>query len=307
MKNRNEAVISFVILHYGDLSVTEQCVRSILEMDQQENIRIVVMDNDVDRPETERQKLSEKYQGMERLQVLRVEENGGFSYANNLGYRYAREVQNAGFIIVANNDIEFPQKDFPQRLYESYEKQRAHVLGPDIIRQGTGEHQNPLDTRLRTKEETRRTIRSNRLGLRLYPVLFPLLSFQMRRMERQQTTVRLAQSERYAKTQTQIIPFGACLIFTPAFIKQEKKAFAPETRFFYEEYLLARRCREKAYRIVYDPSMRVFHESGTATKRSYRNEYRRLRFVMERTVEACEIYLVQKGIPENSDTRESNI
>ena len=37
--------VSFVILHYKDYSVTDTCVRSILAMEQQERIRIVIVDN----------------------------------------------------------------------------------------------------------------------------------------------------------------------------------------------------------------------------------------------------------------------
>ena len=39
--------VSFVILHYKDYSVTDTCVQSILAMEQQERIRIVVVDNDI--------------------------------------------------------------------------------------------------------------------------------------------------------------------------------------------------------------------------------------------------------------------
>lgn len=39
--------VSFVILHYKDYSVTDTCVRSILAMEQQERIRIVIVDNDI--------------------------------------------------------------------------------------------------------------------------------------------------------------------------------------------------------------------------------------------------------------------
>ena len=52
---------------------------------------------------------------------------------------------------------------------------QCYVLGPDVIRQSTGEHQNPMDTRLRTKEEAEYTIKMNRLALRFYPVICILL------------------------------------------------------------------------------------------------------------------------------------
>lgn len=95
--------------------------------------------------------------------------------------------------------------------------------------------------------------------------------------------------------QTDVIPFGACLIFTPLFAEKEEKAFDPETQFFYEEYILALRCRRKNYKIVYDPSMTVYHESGAATKKSYSTEKKRIRFMLEKTAAACEVYLEMLG------------
>ena len=77
--------------------------------------------------------------------------------------------------------------------------------------------------------------------------------------------------------------------------EKEEKAFDPETQFFYEEYILALRCQRKGYNIVYDPSMSVKHESGAATKKSYGTEKKRIRFMMEKTVGACEVYLEMLG------------
>ena len=41
-------IVSFVILHYKDAEVTDACIQSILAMEQQERIRIVVVDNDIE-------------------------------------------------------------------------------------------------------------------------------------------------------------------------------------------------------------------------------------------------------------------
>ena len=89
-------------------------------MEQQERIRIVIVDNDIQKKEKDRQELLQKYQGNSRIKVLQIKENGGFSYANNQGYQYAREHFGKSYIIVLNNDIEFTQKDFISRLEKSY-------------------------------------------------------------------------------------------------------------------------------------------------------------------------------------------
>ena len=177
-------IVSFVILHYKDLETTDLCVQSILRMEQQERLRIVIVDNDIHEAADKRKVLLQKYAGKENITILQVKENGGFSYANNQGYQYAREHQKASFILVLNNDIEFTQKDFIKKLDESYKEHPCHVLAPDVIRRSTGEHQNPMDQRIRTKEEAEYTIKMNRMALKHYSVLYPLLYWQNRRNER---------------------------------------------------------------------------------------------------------------------------
>lgn len=283
-------IIGFVILHYKDVRVTDACVRSIMRMHGQERIRVVVVDNDVDEPEEKRRELCRRYEVNPRIHVLPVREKRGFSYANNLGYAYAKSEFVADCILVLNNDIEFTQRDFPDRLKRCLQEHPCHIIGPDVIRQGTGEHQNPMDTRLRTREEADRTIRKNRLALKYYPIAYPFLYHWMQKAEKKSRQRQEEQKNLFVQRQTDIVPFGACLIYTPLFVEKEEKAFEPETPFFYEEYILAHRCRQKGYQILYDPSLVVKHENGAATRKSYSTEKERIRFVLERTAEACEIY-----------------
>ena len=283
--------IGFVILHYGDREITDTCVRSILKMKEQEQIRIIIVDNDIGKTEDERRKLKQTYSDNSRITILKVRSGGGFSQANNLGYQFAREKLQVSFIIVLNNDIEFIQEDFLGRMERSYQESPCHVLGPDIVRVDSGEHQNPLDTRIRTAEEAAYTVRMNCMALRFYPVIWPIILKKLKKEEREKLCRKKARGEFYREVQKDIVPFGACLIFTPQFVKREKLAFYPETQFFYEEYILAYRCRKKGYRTVFDPSLKVLHESGAATAKSFRSEKTRLRFMLERTAEAAQIYL----------------
>ena len=195
-------IVSFVILHYKDIEVTDRCVRSILQMDDPENrIRILIVDNDIGEKQEKRQQLQSRYGQDSRITVLPIMENGGFSYANNKGYRLVREQEEISYIIVLNNDIEFPQKNFLELLDKSYEQHPCHILGPDIIRQGTGEHQNPMDTRLRTREEAQFTVRMNRLALKFYPVLYPLVSWKLNREEKMKLQQKAENETFYQKVQ----------------------------------------------------------------------------------------------------------
>ena len=287
-------IISFVILHYKDIESTDQCVNSILRMEQQERIRIVVVDNDISELPHKRLNNMQRYQAYDNVNVLSVQENGGFSHANNLGYAHARAEQKASFIIVLNNDVVFTQADFVHRLDQEYSKHPCHVMGPDIVRRSTGEHQNPIDIRLRTEEEAENTVRINRMALKYYSLLYPALYWNDKRMEKRQTQERGRREAYYEVVQENIVPFGACIIFAPEFVRRESMAFWPETRFYYEEYILALRCRRNAYKIIYTSALQVLHESGAATKKDFKSEKLRLKFQMERIAEAAKVYSMMK-------------
>ena len=286
--------VAFVVLHYGAVEVTERCVRSIFQLNNSQKIRVVVVDNDIQKSSEDRRLLEQRLAEHSQLKILKNEGTGGFSEANNIGYSYAKEVLKAECIILLNNDIEFPQVDFIRRLEQSIEHMRCHVIGPNVIQKQTGEPQNPLDTRLRTEKEAAYTIRMNRIAFRILPIVFPLLQAQEQLLKWNNIRKKKAKQDYYKTIQKHIVPFGACLIFTPSFVRKEKKAFLPETNFYYEEYLLALRCFRQGYETGYDPSLRVWHEGGAATRQSYGKRFRKMSFVMKNTADACEIYLQER-------------
>lgn len=284
-------IISFVILHYKDWGVTDLSVQSILKMEHQERIRIVIVDNDIEEINEKRREAQKYYKKYNNVIVLSMYENGGFSYANNQGYIFSKEKLGADFIIILNNDIEFIQADFIKQLDKIYRQKPCHILGPDIIKNSTGEHQNPVADRVRTRQEAEYTVKMNSIALKFYAILYPFLYWQNKYSEKCQTKKRKMNANYFRTKHEDVVPFGACLIFMPEFVKKEEIAFAPETPFYYEEYILAYRCKRKGYRILYDPTLKVLHESGKTTKKSLKNERKRLRFVMEKTLESCKIYL----------------
>ncbi len=283
--------ICFVILHYGDPGVTDKCVRSIKKLDRKDRIQIVIVDNDDRLARRGRPSFSLRYSSGLNVTVLRAGEGSGFSRANNLGYAYAREKLNADCVIICNNDIEFVQRDFICRLERSVSMMQCHVLGPCVIRRSCGEPQNPMDTRLRTENEARYTIRMNRLALKILPAAYPLLRISQIHQDRGRIRKKRAEKAYYKTQHKHIIPFGACLIFTPGFVRNEEKAFDPETQFYYEEYILACRCFRKGYETGYDPSMKVLHESGNATKQNAGSRYRQMKRLLEHTASACSVYI----------------
>ncbi len=276
----------FVILHYGDASVTDACIQSIRLLDGWQHCLILVVDNEVRKTQAERDKSREHFQTEANIRVLQNQGKGGFSEANNLGYRYARS-HGCSFILVLNNDITFPQRDFLARMQAAYREKECHVMAPDVVRASTGEHQNPMDIRIRTEKEAAYTVKMNQAALALFPLAYPFL----RRWERKQEERKISGQGTGSAPLEDIVPFGACLIFTPAFVREQEKGFEPETLFFYEEYILALRCRRLDYLTRYTPSLKVLHESGAATKSTYQSGKAQTRFRLERTRDAAKVYL----------------
>lgn len=312
---------AFVILHYGEKTVTAQCVQSILNMEKTGQAAIVIVDNDND---TEDGLIEDKWKSflaeecrqkhnftfnqsgqiitfkssteldadeISGIHILKSIGDQGFSHANNLGYRYARNELGASTILVLNNDIIFCQTDFLEKLKSAEERLGSHIIAPDIRKYSDHEPQNPLATRLRTEEEAGYTIRLNHIARKMLPLSYPLLLFQQVKEDRARIRAKKQNIEFYHTIQENIVPFGACVIFCEPFVRAEGAAFEPETQFYYEEYLLALRCQRKQYLICYDPGLRMLHKSGEATRRSVRSKIARMRFLLENTEASCRIYL----------------
>ena len=264
-----------MLLHYGERGVTEACIESIRRLGYACDHEILVVDND---PEPS----SWDEAGVAHVVTTH---NVGFSAANNAGYTYARDVLKADMVIACNNDLVFSAGEFPESVLASYAASDVCVVSPDIVKVGTGVHQSPIDTRLRTREEASRTIRLNKLALAVYPLAYPFLRSQLKGQTQTAADVPAGTED--------IVPCGACIIFTKKFIDAETELFTPATEFYYEEYILAARCRKNGYRIVYDPALRVGHIDAAATSSASAGDYARIRRKMRLITASAEVYLSQ--------------
>ena len=265
-------MIVFLILHYGDHKVTEDCIRSIRGMGYTCEHEILIVDND-----PEPKPWDEKH-------VVKTH-NVGFSAANNAGYAYARDELHADMVIACNNDLLFDGGSFPESVISSVNESDAYVVSPDIEKVGTGEHQSPIATSLRTESEVRKTISLNNISLALYPLAYPFLKKSL------QGKTQVSVEMRGVEPLSVIVPCGACIIFTKKYVEREEKLLEPETKFYYEEYILALRCSRSGYKIAYEPKLHVMHVDGAATAADTRGDYARIRTKMRNITDAANVYL----------------
>lgn len=275
-------LVCFVILHYNTIYETINCITSILELDNANDSRIIIVDNAS--PNKTGKMLVEKYSEYKNVDVLLMENNDGFSAGNNAGCAYAISKWNPDFLVVANNDIEFCQKDFITKIVDEYEKNPFAVLGPDIYAPVRGVHQSPMGKNPPDKKRVSRTIVLNQLVLWVYPVLYPVMRSYFRNMEIP------VQAEEYSSYQENVCLMGACMVYSKKYMDARNKIFEPETKFYYEEYIQMLWCLKHKKKIIYQPGIMVYHMEGKATETVGARDKERIRFRMCNILQAARIY-----------------
>lgn len=122
-------MIGIVILNYETWDVTLQCMESIMEAENEEMIRIYLVDN-----ASTRKKPKEIDRFIEQHSVTYIEAAGNRGYAagNNLGICRALEDQ-CTYVLITNNDIRFRSASIyrMKQLLESSD--RIGIVGPQVV------------------------------------------------------------------------------------------------------------------------------------------------------------------------------
>lgn len=131
-----------IILHYGDIRVTQACVAS-LGKKETANFEIVVVNN-------AKEKISKKTFSIKKsVAVINNERNLGFAAGVTIGVRYALS-KNAVYILLLNNDTQI-EKPFLKILTNFLkEKKDAGIAGPAIEFTRKGKHLFDLGGNLNT-------------------------------------------------------------------------------------------------------------------------------------------------------------
>lgn len=122
-------MIGIVILNYETWDVTLQCMESIMEAENEEMIRIYLVDN-----ASTRKKPKEIDRFIEQHSVTYIEAAGNRGYAagNNLGICRALQDQ-CTYVLITNNDIRFRSASIyrMKQLLESSD--RIGIVGPQVV------------------------------------------------------------------------------------------------------------------------------------------------------------------------------
>ncbi len=146
--------ILIITVNYKDTDVTEKLIRSLQNLDTSNNLDLVIVDSESTVQTKERLKLLAKNTPF-KTQLIFSERNtyywGGIALAlHTLQLNYDGPPQ---WIIVCNNDINFPQVDFIKKL-TAFDPDNYPIIGPTIYSSVTGKNLNPfMDRPIRRLEK----------------------------------------------------------------------------------------------------------------------------------------------------------
>lgn len=279
----------FVILHYKTEQDTKDCIESIekITVDAGDELSIVVVDNASNNGSIEA--LEGKYGNTSYITFIKNKENLGFARGNNIGYDYAKNVVDADFIIILNNDIVVSSEDFFDKIKQAYKEHKFHLLGPDIISLVDNMHQNPphrtsTDVRCMKKEinRYRKLLCLSKLGI--YDIL---KSAKNKVSDKAKVDAEDSQIEMQENCQLH----GSCLIYSPLYIKNEIYAFYPGTFLYCEEPILYQHCVKKKYKTLLYPDIKIFHKEDSSTSFTTNTTKGKREFVFKHLIKSRKEYV----------------
>lgn len=246
--------VCFVILHYENIQVTLESIEYISKISGIERHNIVVVDNSS--PNGSGKLLEEKYYMEDNIHIILNQSNRGFASGNNIGYKYSKEKLKANVIICLNSDVLIMDVDFIEKIIK-YVKEYSDVsiLAPDIVVKN-GFHQNPYMLVPISDLNQRIMILKKHMGYFLYGIPYLGEKLINRRAVREYQPYLQEKEKNIVKN---IIPHGACIIFTPKWTEHEEYAFVEGTFLFVEEELLFDYCKAKQHITMYLPDLIVHH------------------------------------------------
>lgn len=275
--------VVFVILHYLAIKDTIECVESILNniKTRTHQIDIVIVDNGS--PNQSYDVLITNFSQVQNIYVLKNEDNLGFAKGNNVGYKYAKYCLKADFIVLLNNDTMIFQADFVDMLVSKYVEKKYFVLGPDIVA-ADGYHQNPGSKQSWGLMEL--SLYRLKKRIRLFLSYLHLDNVTSSIIER---TKEVYRAETMVGDVENTILHGACLIFSPLYVKRFE-GLHDETFLYMEEDILKLYADFYGFLMLYSDALQIFHKEDAATNMVSLNSNEKIRLKYKRLIESSKIY-----------------
>lgn len=126
---RNPYTISFIVLNYNDAETTITMVERLCQWkDPSLKLNVVIVDNRSTDESLSR--LKARFANSALVEVICSEKNGGYSYGNNYGAKYAIEHFKPDYIAIANPDIVVEEQAVIELLGTFHVNNRVAMCSP---------------------------------------------------------------------------------------------------------------------------------------------------------------------------------
>ena len=257
MNDNAQALI--ITVNFRGADATLRFLNSASNLDEFDSCRLLVVDNDSEDGSIYR--IRQAIYGCDNVELLESSQNRGYFGGANWALRRYLESHGAPeWVIVCNNDIEFADCRFLQRLFEK-NPSAAGVIAPSIISGLTGHDANPS---IRRRPSRFRMWRYGVWLVNYYAMWLKQWLSPFIRRARYKFSTRTPSGEGVS---TRIYaPHGSFLIFSRKFF--EAGGFIDDGFFLYaEEFSVAEMCRQLGLSVIHDPELRVWHAEGQSTGR----------------------------------------
>lgn len=283
----NKVSLCFVVLHYNTVEDTERFITSVFDNIDTESYQIVIVDNAS--PNGSGKIIKGRYKDSSKINVLLNDVNLGFAKGNNVGIAYAEKNFDPDFIVMTNSDTYLVQKDFYFQIKKEYEASNFFVLGPQIITpRGVvttqAQIRQPYD-----RKQALQMIRSTKYHLIVnYFGVAGILS-GIRKLITNIKNADMSVANMNDRRENVYLQ-GACLIFSKNYTSVYH-GINPLTYMYFEEEILFYEMTRDHRRTVYNPSIKMFHNSHGVTKETYRSKRKYTIFRARNQLESIRVLL----------------
>lgn len=220
---RQESKIGVVILNFRNYLDTISCVDSIL-LQKNVNYEIVIVDNGSKNESAEI--LKNKYESVEHVTLLMLDENLGYAKGNNAGIEILHG-KKCDYIVIANSDLKFTSSNILRQLIDADEKDVGLLI--PIIRNLDGS----IEQRVAYKRK-----------FFLIRMIKCIVMAQIKRLKfiflKKAVVHHSNEVIEFYKAQLGIqkdflMVSGSCFMLTPSFFQHYRYLF-PETFLYFEEW-----------------------------------------------------------------------
>lgn len=240
--------IGFIILNYMTFNLTIKCLNDLNSV-QYDNYFVVVVDNNSS---------NDSYQKIKNhiinrdfryeIDLVASDKNGGYSYGNNLGLKFAKD-KGADFYIIMNNDVEFQNTHFLLDLANFLnENPNVHIVGPGII-----ESDDKLELPHRVK-------RIKPLPYILENLFYPVTKYI--------ENIKKRRFQKNSKLRNVYSVHGCCFIIK-ADLFEDILYFDDNVFLYGEEIIIGEKLYKRNIDVYYNPYLKIYHKHSSTISSFY--------------------------------------